>query len=92
MNKIQIDRIAIQGKGIEPSVAQESVRGLGEVLMGEISQKSNLLKSRDRIEIGDLNLGNMQVNPNQDASLLRQAIAKKITEAIINKLTTKGGR
>ena len=87
-NKISIDRIALNSRGIAPQVARGAVDGLGQEVMNN-SVQQDLFKSGQTIQLGDLNLGTLSLQRMGNAQELRREIARVITNAIATRIRRK---
>lgn len=87
-NKILIDQIALHSRGIPEQVTHKAVDGLGQEIMGNLAQQG-LVQSGQTIQLGDLNLGTLNLQRVEDANQLRREIARCVTKAIATRIRRK---
>ncbi len=84
-NKILIDHIALHSRGIPEQVTRAAVDGLGQEMMSSLAQQG-LVQSGQAIQLGDLNLGTLNLKRVGDANELRREIARVLTNAIATRI------
>ena len=87
-NEILIDQIALHSRGIPEQVARAAVDGLGQEVMSSLAQQG-LVQSGAAIQLGDLNLGTLNLQRVEDANQLRREIACCLTKAIATRIRRK---
>ena len=83
--QITINHLALQSRGIPPQVARAAVDGLGQEVMSSLAQQG-LVQPGQTIQLGDLNLGTLNLKRVRDANELRREIARVLTNAIATRI------
>ena len=83
---IKINRLEIHIKNISPEVAHESIPGLGEELMEQLSFRKDKLRKNNEANIDKIDSGKEITGKETGSFYLRKMIAGRIAESIVTKL------
>ena len=87
-NEISINQIALKSRGISPQLTRAAVDGLGQEVMSNLA-KQGLVQPGQTIQLGDLNLGTLNLQRVGNANELRREIARIITQEIAARIGRK---
>lgn len=87
-DEISINRIDLRSRGISTDIVRSALDGLDREVMNNLAQQG-LLQSGKRIQLGDLNLGNISLPQGGDARELRREIARAMTQEISARIRRK---
>jgi hypothetical protein len=80
MKSVKVDRLEIRLKCISPEVARSAAAGLGNEVLGQLSERPRPLPKGKTI--GRIDLGTIVTVRGRGSSDLRRAIAAKVVESI----------
>ena len=83
---IKINRLEIHLTNISPEVAHESILGLGEELMEQLSLRKDKLRKNNVANIDKIDSGKQIAGKETGSFDLRKMIAGRIAESIMTKL------
>ena len=82
MKSVKVDRLEIRLKGISPEVARSAAAGLGNEVLGQLSERSGPSRKKPTKTISRIDLGTLETVRGTGSSDLRRAIAAKVVESI----------
>ena len=82
MKSVKVDRLEIRLKGISPEVARSAATGLGNEVLGQLSERPRPLPKGPAKTIGRIDLGTLETVRGTGSSGLRRAIAAEIVKSI----------
>lgn len=82
--QIQINRIAIQTRGVAPSLVNSAIASLGQELLTTLSEQRSSFPLGQKISIDKLDLGTIHLTQGQDSKQLSKAIAQAASQRILN--------
>jgi hypothetical protein len=82
MNSVKVDRLEIHLKGVSPEVARSTVAGLGNEVIGQLSEQPGPSRGKPPKTMARIDLGALEAARGASSSDLRRALASRIVKAI----------
>ena len=82
MKSVKVDRLEIRLKGISPEVARSSAAGLGNEVLGQLSERPGQLPKGPAKTIGRIDSGTLETAQGTCSSDLRRVIAARVVKSI----------
>lgn len=82
MKSVKVDRLEIRLKGISPEVARSTAAGLGNEVLGQLSERSGPSRKESAKSISRVDLGTLETVRGAGSSGLRRAIAAEIVKSV----------
>ena len=82
MKSVKVDQLEIHLKGVSPEVARSTVAGLGNEVIGQLSEQPGPLRGKSPKVTARIDLGALGTVRGASSSDLRRALASRIVESI----------
>ena len=82
MKSVKVDRLEIRLKGISPEVARSAATGLGNEVLGQLSERPRPLPKGPAKTIGRIDSGTLETAQGTGSSDLRRVIAARVVKSI----------